>query len=222
MPIIYNPATKSYLTVEKSDPKDKVGVIIGDDQDPSVFHPQVKIQRWDNEVNASIRLIHNTIPGNVTVTDDGTKITWSKKQGQNTWKAIFYHRDDLNEGGFEFEVHLPNNPPVNFLDFSMNDKDLDWFYQGELTAQEIAEGATRPENVVGSYAVYHKYKGGVNEAGGKEYKVGKAFHVYRPHVVDANANETWGVLSLTSGILRIEVDQTWLDNAVYPVVIDPT
>jgi hypothetical protein len=184
----------------------------------------VKIKRWDNEVNASIRLKHDTIPGNITYSDDGEKITWIKKQGQNEWKAIFYHRDDLDEGGFEFEVHLPANPPVNFLEFTVNTKELDWFYQPALTQQEIDEGLQRPENVVGSYAVYHKTKGGMNDAAVMEYKVGKAFHVYRPHVVDANGNEAWGTLSLNeqTGILTISVDQTWLDNAAYPVKVDPT
>lgn len=221
---IYDPNTKSYTAIEKSNPKDDVVVIIGDDKDATTFHPQVKISRWANEVNASLRLIHTNIPGNITWSDDGTKITWIKKQGQNEWKAVFYHRDDLDEGGYEFEIHLPANPPVNYLEFTVNTKDLNWFYQPPLTQQEIDEGALRPENVVGSYAVYHKTKGGMNDAAGMEYKVGKAFHVYRPHVVDANNNETWGTLELdeVNGILRISVDQTWLDNAVYPVVVDPT
>ena len=221
---IWNPSTKHYSFLEKDNPKDRVEVEVGDAEDSSTLFPQVKIKRWDNEVNSSIRLKHDTIPGNITYSDDGNKITWIKKQGNKEWKAVFYHRDDLDEGGFEFEIHLPAKPPVNYLEFTVNTKELNWIYQPALTPEEIAEGSVRPDNVVGSYAVYHKTKGGVNRADGMEYKTGKAFHVYRPHVVDANGNETWGTLELdeVNGILKISVDQTYLNNAVYPVVVDPT
>ena len=221
---IFDSQTKSYSAVEKENPKDDIRVIVGDDKDSSTFHPQLKISRWSNEVNFSARLLHSSIPGNVSYSDDGEKITWIKKQGQNEWKAIFYHRDDLDEGGYEFEIHLPQKPPVNSLTFSINTKELDYFYQPALTQQEIDEGAERPENVVGSYAVYHKTKGGMNDSRGYEYKCGKAFHIYRPHCVDSLGNETWGSLNVDeqAGTLTISVDQTWLDNAVYPVIVDPT
>ena len=220
----YDSNTKSYQYTPKDDPKDRIAVEVGDSKDPTTFHPQVKIMRWNNEVNASIRLKHDTIPGNVSYSDDGTKTTWIKKQGQNEWKAVFYHRSDLEEEGFEFEVHLPAKPPVNYLEFTVNTKELDWFYQPPLTQQEINQGNNRPENIIGSYAVYHKTKGGINDTNGMDYKVGKAFHVYRPHVVDANNNATYGTLELdeVNGILKISVDQTWLNNAVYPVIVDPT
>ena len=40
----------------KDDPKDKIEVELGDSKDSTKFHPQVKLMRWDNEVNASFRL----------------------------------------------------------------------------------------------------------------------------------------------------------------------
>ncbi|MBU2635312.1 hypothetical protein KJ841_02465, partial [Patescibacteria group bacterium] len=51
-----------------------------------------------------------------------------------------------------------------------------------------------------------------------------AFHIYRPKVYDAEGKEIWGELNIDEekGILTVIVDQNWLDNAVYPVVIDPT
>lgn len=222
MAFIWNNLTKHYSFAEKTNPKDRVEVEVGDALDPSQVHPQVKIKRWDNEVNASIRLIHDSINGSVKVTDDGTKITWSKKAGNEEWKAVFYHRDDLDEGGFEFEIHVPKKPPVNYIQFSVETKSLNWFYQPPLTQAEIDEGAFQPENVIGSYAVYHATKGGMNDSAGMEYKVGKAFHVYRPHVVDSVGNQTWGELSLNGNILTITVPQQFLDTATYPVVIDPT
>lgn len=216
----YNSTNKYYSAQPKTNPKDRVIVEVGDSKDPSVFQPQVKLMRWENEVNTSIRLKHNNITGTVSYSDDGTKVTWQKGQ----WKAVFYERDDVEDGGFEFEIHIPKKPPINYLEFTVNTKDLNWFYQPALTQAEIDNGCSRPENVVGSYAVYHKHKRGVQTAGGMEYKTGKAFHVYRPHVVDANGNETWGTFSLdtASGTLRLTVDQAWLNSAAYPVIVDPT
>jgi hypothetical protein len=221
----YHSNSKHYDYTPKDNPKDRIQVEIGDADNSTDFFPKVKIKRWDGEVYAGIRLIDTNIPGNTSFSDDGTKITWIKKQGQNEWKAVFYDKPDASdEGGFEFEVWLPAKPPQNYIQFQVDNQNLDWFYQPPLTQEEIDQGAQRPENVVGSYAVYHKTKGGMNDAVGMEYKAGKAFHVYRPHVVDSNNNETWGTLSLDeqTGILTISVDQTWLNNAVYPVVVDPT
>lgn len=214
---VWNNSTKHYSFAEKTNPKDRIEVEVGDAEDPNDFHPQFKIKRWDNEVNASFRLLYGSIPGSISFSDDGTVVTWSKGQ----WSAKFYHIDG-NEGSFEFEIHIPSVPPINYLEFSVNDKELDWLYQPALTQQEIDNGVVRPDNVVGSYAVYHKTKGRINDSAGMEYKAGKAFHVYRPHVVDDNNNETWGELSLAAGVLTVSVDQTWLDNAVYPVIVDPT
>jgi len=76
--------------------------------------------------------------------------------------------------------------------------------------------AYRPENVVGSYAIYHAYK--MNN----EYKTGKAFHIYRPKIIDAEGNEAWCNLNITNRLLKIEISKDFLDNAVYPVTIDPT
>jgi len=38
----------------KSEPKDRIQTEIGDSKDPTTFQPQVKVMRWDNEVNFSV------------------------------------------------------------------------------------------------------------------------------------------------------------------------
>jgi hypothetical protein len=48
----------TYLAVPKDDWKDRINVEVGDSKQDD-FHPQVKIMRWDNEVNLSFRLKHN-------------------------------------------------------------------------------------------------------------------------------------------------------------------
>ena len=43
------------LDTYTGDPKDEINTIIGDDKQTE-FYPQIKIQRWTNEVNFSVRL----------------------------------------------------------------------------------------------------------------------------------------------------------------------
>ena len=62
----------------------------------------------------------------------------------------------LNEN-FKVDFLLNEKPDTNvFCQTIEGAENYDWFYQPPLTPEEIAEGAERPENVVGSYAIYHK------------------------------------------------------------------
>lgn len=92
-----------------------------------------------------------------------------------------------NIEGYELEVVFYDKPESNKIDFNIETNNLNFFYQPELTEKEIEYGHIRPENVVGSYAVYHKDKtGDYSRIGGKNYRTGKAFHIYRPWVKDNN------------------------------------
>ncbi|MFA5768359.1 MAG: hypothetical protein WC871_02325 [Bacteroidales bacterium] len=217
--LVFDPQNLAYKATPKENPKDKIEVVVGDDRDPAKFQPQVKIQRWENEVNASIRLILPEDANEIITHDERGAVIDRDKLAVN-----MYERDDMDEGGFEFEIVLREKPAANTFQFSVNTKELDWFYQPALSQEEIDEGFERPENVVGSYAVYHKYKGGMNDINGMEYKVGKAFHLYRPFATDSKGDRIWGELSLAeqAGILTLTLDEKWLENAVYPVIIDPT
>lgn len=221
MDYTYDPINKYYKATPKDHPKDRIEIEIGDSKDPSALHPQLKIMRWDNEVNFSLRLLVDSIPGVQSYELANDVIEYRKGQ----WKVRFYDKPDASDdGGYEFEIEIPKKPPTNSLTFSINTKTLNYFYQPALTQEEIDAGHNRPEKVVGSYAVYHTHKGGINDVLGKEYKSGKAFHIYRPHCKDANGNETWADLNVNEedGTLTIIVDQSWLNNAVYPVIVDPT
>lgn len=201
----------------KDNPKDRIEVEIGDSKSPD-FKPQFKFMRWDNEVNFSLRAEEDP---QAKVKTQGEKIIYTTKD----YDVVMYDKPEVSEdGGFEFEWILPKKPSSNVLQATIQTQELNFFYQPALTPEEIAEGAQQPENVVGSYAAYHKTKGGVNRAGEMEYKSGKAFHIYRPHCVDANGNSIYADLNIdeVAGTLTITVDQTWLNNAVYPVIVDPT
>lgn len=118
-------------------------------------------------------------------------------------------------GGVEFDIILQKKPVSNIFTFPIHSQNLIFYYQPELTPDEIKTGNTRPDNVIGSYAVYHSSK--LNN----EYNTGKAFHIYRPEIFDSKGDTVWGELDIKDDILAITINQTWLDNAVYPIRIDP-
>jgi len=231
-------------TTYKKDNKDKFNrfeIEVGDIHSED-FKPQVKLKRWDNECNASFRVIDDGLD-EPTIKEEEGKIKYIK----NKIEAHFYEV----EKGHEFEVVLKKKPNINKIQMSIETKRLKFYYQPPLTEEikvgdeggrivkvtetdayvkdektgELTSVNHRPENVVGSYAVYHKSNSGdYSKMGGKNYMAGKAFHIYRPKIIDSNGNWVWGNLSIDekSGILTIEIDQDFLDNAVYPVNVDPT
>lgn len=215
MPISFDATTKTYSDTPKDILQDRVAIEIGDSKQ-STFQPQLKVMRWDNEVNFSLRFVDDAIPGVQSQTLTNGVIEYKKGQ----YKARFYEKPNEQ---YEFEVEIPKKPPTNKVVFSINSKDLDFFFQPPLTQAEIDEGIVRPDNVVGSYAVYHKNRP-INYEGGKLYRAGKAFHIYRPHVVDAHGNSIWADLNIDeiTQTLTVTIDQTWLNNAVYPIIVDPT
>jgi len=196
-----------------------IDVEIGDTKE-SLFYPQLKIKHWNNETNFSIRLADGDYPSADVSTDTNGKSVW--KRGHRT--ARIYAKDTGDEdGGHEFEVEFASKPASNVVEFTLQTKGLDFFYQPALTQAEIEAGQTRPDNIVGSYAVYHSTKKN-NTVGGTEYRTGKAFHIYRPFVTDANGVTVWCDLNIDaqSGIATITIPQTFLDTATYPILVDPT
>lgn len=192
-------------------PKDAVRVVIGDDMDPTRFWPQVKVERWSNEVNFSLRLIDGE-SGQETVATNKDKIVW--EHGNVVIENFSYLEGG---GGYKFVWYLKKKPATNTVSFTMQSKGLEFYYQPELTAHELARGAQRPDHVVGSYAVYHATRGGATQGSGKDYRAGKAFHIYRPHVTDAVGAEAWGTVRIDNGVYTEEIPQAFLDTAVYPI-----
>ena len=198
----------------KANPKDRIEVEIGDAKQPD-FKPQFKIKRWDNEVNFSMRAEEVT---DATVDIEAGIVKYKAKD----YEVHQYEKPEAGEdGGFEFEWVLNKKPESNVLRTTIQHKGLDFLYQPELTAEQIKQGASRDENVIGSYAVYHSTKKS-NSVGGNEYKNGKAFHIYRPHAVDADGVKVWCDLNITEGELTVTVPEDFLNKASYPVVVDPT
>jgi hypothetical protein len=200
--------TKQFFALTaKDNPKDLVEIELGDSKDSSKFFPQQKISRWNNEVNCSIRL--KDFDGfSVETETDKIKLITSEKE-------VHLYQVEDGEGASEFEIILNKKPKSNVMEFSIQDKGVSYFFQPPLTEQEKADGASRPINVEGSYAVYAS-DNKTNYTGGKEYKCGKLGHIYRPLIKDNLGTEVWGDLHIENGILSVTIPQDFLDKCSYP------
>jgi len=139
--------------------------------------------------------------------------------------ADFYgdSEDDIqcHNGGLRFELVLKNKRPAmdNSFTFPIISRNLRFSRQPFLTQEDIDAGVSCPLNVEGSYAVYHATKKN------NQYMTGKAFHIYRPIAEDALGNKAWCSLHIDGYTdpkkLTITIPQQFLDEAIYPVTIDP-
>ena len=198
----------------KGEPKDKIEVVLGD-KNSTDFTPDIEMKRW-NEVSFKIKpRLNGVATKDKELSFEGDKVKFKTPKMDFEMYDIPATAND--EGSYKYIWYLNVAPTTNKIEFDIETTGLDFFYQPELTAEEIAQGAFRPENVVGSYAVYHQTKGGMNDSAGKEYKAGKAFHIYRPKIIDAVGKETWGNLHIENGIYSVEIPQDFLDKAVYPI-----
>lgn len=125
---------------------------------------------------------------------------------------------ETNGNNVEYGLILEKRPKTNTFCYEVeNAEQYDWFKQLPLTQEEIDEGDFRPDNIINSYAVYHKVLKN-HELGKTNYETGKAFHRYRPQAIDANGNTSWGDSNF-NGQICDTFDDTWLKNATYPVKI---
>lgn len=179
--------------------------------------PLIRLYKWQEECSASLVVPFDSAY-EMTVDDVNGVVSYESSKVQvNLYRA---------EAAMEFAYVLLSKPSTNSFRWPFIAKNLRFHYQPVLTRQEIEEElANRPDNVVGSYAVYHMWKGSVGRTEvADKFRSGKAFHWYRPIAVDARDNWVWCELSVNQilGVMRVTVPQSFLDTATYPVVIDPT
>ena len=151
-----------------------------------------------------------------------TEVTSSKNQNSLisfTDGLTDYHLQPAKLGsdvGFKLDLILYDKPKTNIFMFTLeNAQDFDFYLQPPLSGEEILRGGHRADNVVYSYAVYHK------TFRNNQYGTGKAFHIYRPLITDAEGNNIWANLEIKDNLMTIEVDPKFLDTAKYPVIVDP-
>jgi len=191
--------------------------------------PYIDLIKWKTESSLKVSIPFEfqtaaTIQGGkILFSSDNVEISIYPKKPETISYDDFEYTINEN-GGVEFDTTYFKKPNSNTLIFPIETADYNFYYQSALTQKEINEGVYRPENVIGSYAVYHKDKtGDYSRVGGENYKTGKAFHIYRPEVYDATGNTVWGELQvdIEAGTLSVIVPQDFLDTAVYPVTVDP-
>ncbi len=186
------------------------------DNKAEVSQENVKFTKWENDKSSYFQ-IQSPIGTELTESVDG-----KLKQDDSDKEVIIYElppAPQMEHGGIEYEIILKNKPSVNSISLQISKGNLVFYYQNAPSDDEKKHGDFMPDNVIGSYAVYHATKVG------NEYKNGKAFHIYRPKAIDSNGKEVWCSynedLNETS-VLIITCPQDFIDEAQYPVVIDPT
>jgi len=238
-PLISTLKDESYKfnNINDIDANDILDVEVGDTKE-LIFFPRMKLKKWDNEGNFSIGLIDKDPHIGSTKRVEPGLIEWQKGDFKINWywtdnpypdhfirKDSFLYPIRLPENGsYEFDILIRKKPDTNVILLSINAKDLDFYYQPPLTEEEILSGRfKRPINVEGSYSVYHKTKRD-HLPKGINYRVGKAFQIYRPRIVDFKGNFTWGSIEIdkVNQKMMLTIPQGFINNATYPILVDPT
>lgn len=136
--------------------------------------------------------------------------------GTSTFRSYPYFDERFPDGAVELEVEFASRPPSDSIEFTIGaSPGVSFIFQPALTPQEISEGVGRPYWAIGSYAVY-------SDKSGNQYKTGKLAHIPRPIAVDANGDSELCDIDISVPTMTVSCPGSWLDSAVYPVVVDPT
>lgn len=182
----YNKFGNKYIRPVKDDWRDRLDIEIGDVKQ-STFYPQLKVKRWENEVNFSVRLKDNDYASAIIVEEDD-KIKW--KNGKR--EVHFYDIETdgthlFEDGGYELNVVFLEKPDINIVEFTIETKNVVFYYQPPLTDEQKAEKCIpdgepvweQLDQAIGSYAIYHKSFPNTIK-GNKLYRCGKIAHIFRP------------------------------------------
>jgi hypothetical protein len=173
-------------------------------------------------------LVETTFPwkdqSGLKVVVDLGEPTMAERIADKRKRQVVTETVDFGDGGFKVDILLHERPDTNRFCYTIEGaENYDFFYQPPLTEQEIKEGAIRPPEIQGSYAVYHKtLRDHVN--GRTNYATGKVMHIPRPQVwslVDEEAKQ-WADLSYENGELCVTAPEEFLATAELPIRIDPT
>lgn len=197
--------------------KDTLGedeVIIGDEIDSSTFKNKIKFTKWNKEEYLIIDF--SSISGNPILGDV------DKLKSKDLTNAENFYYTKHNKDIYKFGLIFKEKPSTNIFTFRLIGwENFNFFYQPELTQEEINKGGMRPDDVIGSYAIYHKTKCNYI-VGQTNYQTGKFGHIFRPRLIDANNNTVWVDLNITNGIYTLILPQEFLDSAIYPIRINDT
>ena len=211
------------------------------------FEPRIKLYRWDDECSLDLILPYTSTAKVIEL--NSIELSWSSPEADIKFYA-YEKIGEENHEGFEFDITIKQKPPTNVVSAYFNYSNLEFYYQPPLT-EEYKDGWSdefqtqikvapttvqntktgellifRPENVVGSYAVYKKDHSPMysSERDAEKYRTGKAFHWYRPLMWDSSASPkyAWGDLHVDAelGIRTTAIPQDFYETATYPITID--
>jgi len=191
--------------------------VLAGNEKTAKFEPTILLNKWDGE--SWIRVSMPDAVSKPSATSlDANAVSW-----EDTTKEIKMYALQPSEcfgaedGGFEYEIILKEKPLSNIITLNIDaSPDLAFYYQPPLTQEEIDAGASRPEHIVGSYAVYSTVKKD-HILGQTNYKTGKFCHIYRPKAIDSKGWEVWGELLIEHGVMTVTLPQEFIDKAAYPI-----
>lgn len=186
-----------------------------------IANERVEVKQVDNIVEA--RAPWKGEPG-INIKYDMGEPTFTDRIKDRRKKEAIYETVDFGDGGFKVDVLLTEKPDTNRFCYTIEGaENYDFFYQPPLTEQEKAEGSSRPPEIEGSYAVYHKTLAN-HRVGAENYATGKVMHIPRPQVWSMSDVDTkvWADMDYQNGQLCVTAPQDFLDKSTYPVRIDPT
>lgn len=136
---------------------------------------------------------------------NGDRLEWDTIIDEPTGRVIEYDLEFSENVSFDYQDTLENefaNDPHGFA-----------------TLADYQAAITRPDDVVGSYAIV------VNQRNGK-YETGKVAHVYRPTITDSDGTTCFGELKIEKtskkkGVLSISIPESFYTSATFPIRIDP-
>ncbi len=183
------------------------------------FEPYLKVKRWGAECAVGL-LIGGETASEMRIPSD--KLI----EYETSEHLLQYHTKDYKLGGFAVDEVIFKKPLNRVVSASYSLDNIQAFYQPPLTPSEIADGCSRPEKVVGSYALYHATKEPVHASmqDAIKYKTCKIGMWYRPLIWD-NATPKhycWGEFSIIpqTGIRTITIPKEFYETATYPITID--
>lgn len=205
-------ADTTFAFTPRTNVRDRIDVEIGDSKQAEFF-PQVKVSRFDNEANIPFRLLQTEQTTDVRRLAE--KVRWRTEKMFADFHEVDA-QDGLPEGGTEFNITHLVKPDRPYLDFSLNPKDVVFYRQDALTAEQKAFGLVQNEEKIGSYTAYFATPR-TNYVDGKLYKTGKIGEFSPSLVTDAKGRTAWTSLKIKDGILRVSLPQDFIDQAEYPL-----
>ncbi|MDR2785393.1 MAG: hypothetical protein LBB83_05725 [Treponema sp.] len=145
--------------------------------------------------------------------DEGFIIRGNKQRLTYKGRRRSHRFTILGDTAFEYDCILEKEPESNVITLLMEEAEkgspaesYDFLRQPDFVKDPFLKG---------SYAVYKK-ETLVGEG------TGKLCHIHRPQIIDSRGRRCWGELSVVGNQLRIAIPETWLSEAKYPVIVDPT